>query len=96
MKLLTKREKNLLDHLLTSITVKDAAYFIRTSNNPNTRDERMTDDAAYQMLHRIREKQRDARNFINFLLQYRRKKPLLEQVLTPREKMKLDEAEEDE
>jgi hypothetical protein len=96
MRPLSKRELNLLNQIAKSRSVKDAAYFIRTSQDPNVKDEKMDENAAYQMLQRIRKRQKDARQIINTLLQYRRRTPLLEQVLTPKIKMKPEEGLEDE
>lgn len=83
MKLLSDRERNLLDSLATSGSVKDAASFLRSSYDPAIRDENMTTDAAYSILYRIRQKYLDARGFVNTMLAYRRKSELLQKVLTP-------------
>ena len=83
MKLLSDRERNLLDALSKSRSVKDAAHFIRNSYDPAVRDEKMTTDAAYSILYRLRQKYLDARGFVNTLLAYRGKSELLRKVLTP-------------
>jgi len=69
--LLTKREKQLLDSLKSKYSVKDGAVALGIS--PNT---------AYNMIYRIRKKYREARNFINTILTYRRTSSLLDVVLS--------------
>ena len=69
--LLTKREKQLLDSLKNKYSVKDGAVALGIS--PNT---------AYNMIYRIRKKYREARNFINTILTYRRTSSLLDVVLS--------------
>jgi len=81
LKLLTDREKRLIDALAQHRSIKDAAYFIRYDQN--SPDETMTAEAAYHMLHRIRGKYLDARWFINTILAYRQRSDLLKRVLTP-------------
>jgi len=83
LKLLSDRERNLLDSLAKSRSVKDAASFIRDSYDPAVRDESMTTGAAYSILYRIRHRYLDARGFVNTILAYRRKSELLQKVLTP-------------
>ena len=83
MKLLSDRERNLLDAIATSGSVKSAARFIRHSYDPRIKDENMTAGAAYSILARLRGKYTDARGFVNTLLAYRRKSELLKKVLTP-------------
>jgi len=83
LKLLSDRERNLLDMLAKTGSVKDAANFIQYSLDPKIRDEKMTTDAAYSILYRLRHKYLDARGFVNTLLAYRGKSELLKKVLTP-------------
>lgn len=83
MKLLSDREKKLLDMLETKGSVKDAAYFICYSDDPGIRDPKMTTAAAYSILYRLRKKYVDARTFVNTILAYRKKSELLRTVLTP-------------
>jgi len=83
LKLLSDRERNLLEALSKLGSVKDAATFIRSSYDPAVRDEKMTTDAAYSILYRIRQKYLDARGFVNTILAYRKKSELLRKVLTP-------------
>lgn len=83
MKLLSDRERNLLESLAKSRSVKDAASFIRSSYDPAVRDEKMTTDAAYSILYRVRKKYLDARGFATTIRAYRKKSELLKKVLTP-------------
>jgi len=83
LKLLSDRERNLLESLAKSGSVKAAAHFIRNSYDPAVRDEKMTTDAAYSILYRVRQKYLDARDFLNTIRAYRRKSELLQKVLTP-------------
>lgn len=83
MKLLSDRERNLLDALSRAGTVKDAAYFIRYSRDPAIHDEKMTTKAAYSILYRLRQKYLDARGFVNTILAYRKRSELHRKVLTP-------------
>ena len=83
MKLLSDRERNLLEAISKSGSVKAAASFIRNNNDPSIRDEEMTKGAAYGILYRLRHKYLDARGFVNTILAYRKKSELLRKVLTP-------------
>jgi len=96
MILLNKREKNLLDMMCKANSVKDAVYFIRQSQDPKVKDETLTEDIAYQMLARIRDKYLDARQFINVILNYRRRSSLLRKRLTPKVPLEEEEEEEEE
>lgn len=64
-------------------SVKAAASFIRDSHDPAVRDEKLTTDAAYSILYRLRQRYLDARGFVNTLLAYRKRSELLQKVLTP-------------
>lgn len=83
MKLLSDRERNLLEALSKHGSVQNAAAFIRSSYDPAVRDEKMTTAAAYSILYRLRKKYLDARVFVNTIRAYRRKSELLQKVLTP-------------
>jgi len=69
---LTEREKQILDKIVEVDSIKTAASALGIS--PAT---------IYNILYRLREKQRKARLFINRLLPYRRHR-LLKKVLAPK------------
>jgi len=71
--MLTDRERQLLELCVEVYSVKDVA-----------RKMGVTDSTAYNMLHRIRRKYVQSRLFVNTILGYRRKSPLLNKVLSPR------------
>ncbi len=77
---LTEREKQILDKIVETDSIKTAANALGVS--PAT---------IYNVLYRIREKQRKARLFINKLLPYRRHR-VLRKVLAP--KLTVQELEE--
>lgn len=83
MKLLSERERRLLDSLSQTGSVTTAASLIRYHSNPALRDENMSDKAAYQILYRLRQKYVESRAFVNTILAYRKKNELLRKVLTP-------------
>ena len=71
--ILTDKEKKLLDAINEHGYVKDAAQALGISPR-----------SAYNILYRLRNKYALARVYINQLLAYRRKSPVLEKVLTKR------------
>jgi len=79
MRGLSEREKLLLDTLLEFGTVKDAAYHLQYHKKVN-----LSIDACYAILWRLRRRYQKARAFINAILVYRQKSPLLKKVLTPK------------
>jgi len=80
--MLSGRERLLLEALKQTGSVKDAAYYLSTHPNPDVRDEKMTPQIAYQMLHRLRGRYTEARSFINTILAYRKSNAVLRKVLT--------------
>jgi len=70
---LTDRETKVLNILMNYATVKNAVPALK-----------MSEQTIYNILYRLRKKQRKARRLINVLLGYRRKSPLLNKVLAPR------------
>lgn len=93
MELLSDREKNLLAAIARHNTVKNAAHDLRSHHDPKIRDENMTDEAAYQILYRIRARYVDARTFINTILGQRKINELSRKVLTPSVKLEKEEPE---
>jgi len=91
MYVLSEREKLLLEALTKWRTVKDAShYLVYEKDLPD-----MTEKACYAILGRIRRRYKKARNFINTILNYRRKSDTLRKVLTPKVPMKDEDEEED-
>lgn len=82
---LTKKERSLLDAIAEWDTVKGAAGNLQISER-----------TAYNMLYRIRNRYKYARGFINTVLNYRKKSPRLDQVLSKRVPMEVLEREENE
>lgn len=103
---LSGKEKLILDLLQIYPTVKDVSFHLRNdekyfqerlrypkrSKNPNA--DAFSPTAIYQILYRIRQRQKQARILINTLLPYRNKNAYLSRLLTPKEKMKIDSNED--
>lgn len=70
---LTEREKEILSKLVEVDRVTTAAASLG-----------ITAGTVYNVLYRIRSKQREARKFVNQILSYRKKSKLLRQVLASR------------
>ena len=68
--MLTSRERQLLDAIKRSVSVKQAAQSIG-----------MSERTAYNMLYKIRKKYRKARELVNAVLSYRRSDGYLDRLL---------------
>jgi len=84
MKLLTDREREILDMLAKTGNVKLTALRLNISRK-----------TVYNTLTRIKKKYLACRTFVNQILAYKRKSILLEDLLTPRVKLKDEELEID-
>jgi len=105
MKMLSEKEKIILETLLLYPSIRDTSYHLINDEkyskirekyhkeNTKRKSEPFSEAALYQTLYRIRQRQKEARIFINMLLPYRNKSLYLNKVLTPREKMKLEDDE---
>jgi len=83
MTLLTPREKRLLEAIGRSRNVKQAIESLNRSMNPSVKDD-ITLQAAYQTLYRIRERYKEARQFVNEVVALRKKYPNLDNRLAPK------------
>lgn len=77
MSVLKLREQRLLEILMKFATVKDAMPTIQ-------HELKLSDRAVYNILYRMRQKQVEARNYVNLMLSYRNHNPLLRDRLRPR------------
>lgn len=82
MEILKRREKEILEILMTVESVKAAAEKMAPA---------LTDRAIYNILYRLRKRQIEARNFVNQLLSYRRRSDLLDKLLTPKTAVSIEE-----
>ena len=79
---LSRKEKMLLDVLVEVDTASHAAVKLGLSES-----------TVYNMLYRLRKKQERARRFINVLLGYRNRSPLIDKLLSRRVRVDEEKAE---